>query len=67
MGFTTADLNDWKKWRSSVHSHRECVWAVCTPYLNASDQGGSSSTVVCFDLSWEIGHPDIFCWVVTSD
>jgi hypothetical protein len=54
------NLYDWKKWRSSVHSHRECVWAVYTPYLNtryASDQGDSGSTVVCFNLSWETGHP----------
>lgn len=27
-------------------------------YVYASDQGDSSSTVVCFDLSWETGHPN---------
>jgi len=43
----------------------------CVPHIwihiYASDKGDSSSTVVCFDISWETGHPDMFCWAVTSD
>jgi len=43
----------------------------CVPHIwvhiYASDEGDSSSTVVCFDLSWETDHPDIFCRAFTSD